>query len=126
MRKLIEKQDIEERSIQIIGGDIFTQDGWTSVPNCILETHRLSSNAKLVYCMILRRAQRKDFCFPGQDGVGDELGMSRQTVASAIKELQTAGCLIVIRRGQGKTNIYKLPINKLEKIFKKKNVQKGL
>lgn len=124
LEKLIDKKYILEKTIQLEGGDVFTREGWTAVPNCILETPILSSSAKLVYCMILRRAQAKDYCFPGQERIGKDLGMSERTVREAIKELEKSGCLKMIRRGQGKTNIYKLPMRKLDKILKKKSVEK--
>ena len=46
---------------------------------------------------------------PGADTMAAHLGLSTRRAGEHIRELVTAGHLIAIRRGRGKTNLYKLP-----------------
>lgn len=115
----IEKRRKEmEADIVIEGGDILTVGGYTIVPNYILETPKLSSNSKLVYALLLRRAQNKDYSFPGQEKLGKDCGLSARTVWTCLKELEKKHCLKIQRRGQGKTNLYILTLKKLEQKLK--------
>ena len=47
-------------------------------------------------------------CFPGQDTLAQHMGMSVSRVNEYIKELEAAGLVEITRRGQGKTNLYKV------------------
>ena len=97
-----------QRNIKLIGADPLTQRGFTQVPNAILKTKEISAGAKLTYAMLLSYAMNKDECFPGQDRLGDDMGISRQTVNGYIRELDTKGFIKIIRQGQGKSNIYEI------------------
>src|SRR6185503_6306430 len=95
-------------SIVLKGFDPVTAGGFTQIPNILLRTPDLSSQAKIVYAQLLSYAWSNDRCFPGQECMGEDLGASRTTIYRALQELQDAGWLEVERRGQGKTNIYVL------------------
>lgn len=97
-----------ERNIILRGADPFTQRGFTQVPNHLLESAAISPGAKLVYAMLLKYAWYNDYCFPGQDTVAKDMGVSRQTVNTHIKELATKGLIAVKRQGQGRPNVYEL------------------
>ena len=101
---LLEKYE----SIVLKGFDPVTAGGFTQIPNILLRTPDLSSQAKIVYAQLLSYAWSHDRCFPGQERMGEDLGASRTTTYRALQELQDAGWLDVARRGQGKTNIYVL------------------
>ena len=79
-----------------------------SVPNFILTDKNLSLGAKLTYAIFLHYAWHKDNCFPGQERLGEDMGMSRTRVSEFIQELERAALVEITRRGQGKTNIYKI------------------
>jgi DNA-binding transcriptional regulator GbsR (MarR family) len=68
----------------------------------------LKSATVVVYCVLLSYA---DFntgrCFPGIQTICDLSGLSRQTVAKSIKELEDWGLVQVTRR-QGSHNVYQL------------------
>jgi biotin operon repressor len=100
---------IAERTIEMDAAfDPITRGGFTQVPNFILTDGTLSLGAKVAYSMFLHYAWHKDSCFPGQDTLGKEMGMSKSRVNEFIKELERVGLVEIRRRGQGKTNIYRI------------------
>ena len=99
---------IAEKTIELETLDPIARFGFTQVPNFILTNPALGVGAKITYAMFLHYAWHKDNCFPGQDRLAVDMGMSKSRVNEFIKELETAGFVEIIRRGQGKTNIYKI------------------
>jgi hypothetical protein len=97
---------VRERNIQLDTLDPVTRHGFTQVPNFILKDPYLSVGAKLTYAMFLSYAWNNDSCFPGQDRLAEDMGMSRPRVTCFVSELQKAGLVTVQRRGLGKTNLY--------------------
>src|SRR5580693_9266715 len=88
--------------------DPISRGGFTQIPNFILTDNTLSLGAKVAYAMFLHYAWHKDSCFPGQDRLGEAMGMSKSRVNEFIKELERVGLIEIRRRGQGKTNIYRI------------------
>ena len=95
-----------ERNIKFEAADPVSAHGFTQVPNFILKMPSLSVGAKVVYAMFLSYGWHNDFCFPGQDRLAADMGMTRPRVTQLIGELQQAGLIEIERRGQGKTNFY--------------------
>ena len=89
---------------------MLSQKGFTQVPNHILESRKLSPGAKLAYAMLLKYAWQNDFCFPGQDSLAADMGVSRQSANTYIKELEKKDFIAIKRQGQGKPNIYTLKL----------------
>jgi len=100
--------ELLERNIKIIGADPLTQRGFTQVPNAILKSNQVTAGAKLTYAMLLSYAMNKDQCFPGQERLSEDMGVSRQTVNGYIKELEKKGFIKKTRRGLGKSNLYEI------------------
>ena len=99
---------IRERNIELATLDPVARGGFTQVPNFILKDGDLSLGAKVTYSMFLHYAWHNDSCFPGQERLADDMGMSQPRVSQFIKELQAADLVEITRRGQGKTNLYKI------------------
>jgi hypothetical protein len=99
-----------KRNIEIIGADLVTRHGFTQVPNFILTNKDLSVGAKLYYAMLLKYAREKDYCFPGQQTLAEDMGSSERSVRTYQKELEDADLLEVTQRGLGQTSIYKLDL----------------
>jgi len=97
---------IREKNIKLATKDPVVLGGFTQVPNFILKDPALSVGAKVAYAMFLSYAWNNDSCFPGQDKLAADMGMSRPRVTQLISELQDAGLVSIQRRGLGKTNIY--------------------
>lgn len=110
MQRLGETAAFRDRNLRLRGADIATQRGWTGVPNFILESEKISIGAKLTYAMLLKYARELDECFPGQDRLARDMGTSRQSVNTYIKELSDVGLIAVQRRGQGRPNLYTIHI----------------
>lgn len=97
---------IKERNLQLDTTDPIGRGGFTQVPNFILKDSTLSLGAKVAYAMFLSYAWNNDSCFPGQDRLAEDMGMSRSRVTEFVGELQRARFVTIERRGQGKTNLY--------------------
>ena len=77
-------------------------------PNFILKDPNLSTGSKIAYAMFLSYAWHNESCFPGQDRLAKDMGVTRPRVTQLISELEKAGLITVQRRGQGKTNVYQI------------------
>src|SRR5438132_8054817 len=97
---------MRERNIQLDTLDPVARGGFTQVPNFILKNSNLSVGSKVVYAMFLSYAWHNDSCFPGQERLAEDMGMSRSRVTEFVSELEKGGLVTIQRRGQGKTNIY--------------------
>ncbi|MCC6947003.1 MAG: helix-turn-helix domain-containing protein [Bradyrhizobiaceae bacterium] len=99
---------IKDRNIVLKNADIATTHGFTQVPNFILRTKKLSAGDKLAFAMLLSYAWQNDFCFPGQQRLAADMGITERSVRTHLKALEAAGLLAITQRGQGKTNLYEL------------------
>src|ERR1700726_674511 len=102
----------QRRNIILKGADAATAQGFTQVPNFLLKSKKLSSGDKMTFAMLLSYAWQNDFCFPGQVRLGQDLGLHEVNVRKHLKSLEANGLLEITRRGQGKTNIYDLNLNR--------------
>jgi len=111
-------QIIKEKNIELDAAfDPISRGGFTQVPNCVLRNPSLSIGAKLAYAMFLSYAWHHDFCYPGQDRMAQDMGMSRSRVTEFVTELQKAGLITIHRRGQGKTNNYTIHLQVKSKVI---------
>ena len=99
---------LKDRNIVLKGADIVTAQGFTQVPNFLLRSKKLSAGDKMTFAMLLSYAWQNDYCFPGQIRLAHDLGVHETNVRKHLKSLQANGLLTIVRRGQGKTNVYQL------------------
>src|SRR5919199_350993 len=85
------------------------RQGFTQIPNAILRRRDISPGAKLAYVMLLSYAWQKDSCFPGQEALAEDMGVTSRSVRTYLQQLVSSGLLIVKQRGLGLTNVYYLP-----------------
>jgi biotin operon repressor len=97
---------LKEKNLKLDTLNPVLQGGFTQVPNFILKDAGLSLGAKVTYAMFLSYAWHNDSCFPGQDRLAEDMGMSRSRVTEFVGELEGSGLISIQRRGQGKTNLY--------------------
>src|SRR5438105_13287033 len=97
---------IKEKNLKIATDNPVVRGGFTQVPNFILQDSELSLGAKVAYAMFLSYAWHNNSCFPGQERLAEDMGMSRSRVTEFVGELEKAGLVAIQRRGQGKTNLY--------------------
>ena len=93
-----------EQNIKINSADPIAVHGFTQVPNFILKNPDISIGAKTTYALFLSYAWHNQFCFPGQERLAKDMGIA--SVNRFIKELESCDLIEIIRRGQGKTNLY--------------------
>lgn len=62
--------------------------GITQVPNLILKNPEISIGVKVAYTMFSSYAWHNDSCFPGQDRLAEDMGMSRSRVTEFVGELE--------------------------------------
>src|SRR5258707_5406000 len=99
---------LKEKNLKLDTSNPVLQGGFTQVPNFILRNPDISVGAKVAYAMFLSYAWHNDSCFPGQERMAKDMGMSVSRVNEFIKGLEAAGFIAILRRGQGKTNLYKI------------------
>jgi len=95
-----------EQNIKLNTADPIARYGFTQLPNFILRDPNLSVGAKATYALFLSYAWHNNLCFPGQERLANDMGMSIGSINAFIKELEALGLIEIERRGQGKTNIY--------------------
>lgn len=115
------KDLVRERSIILKGADAISQHGFTQVPNAVLKSAAISPGAKLTYAMLLSYAWHEDFCFPGQERLAKDMGVSRRSTNTYIQELSSKKFLSIKRLGQGRTNIYELNLTPAKRRRKRNN-----
>ncbi|MFY0609956.1 MAG: helix-turn-helix domain-containing protein [Hyphomicrobiaceae bacterium] len=108
MKQISEPLADRYKNIILDGFDPVAAAGFTQVPNVILKSTDLSVGAKLAYAMLLSYAWQKDSCFPGQETLAADMGVSKRSVITFIKELDRAGFVSVKRQGLGQVNLYTL------------------
>lgn len=80
--------------------------GFTLIPNGVLRDPGISFGARLTYTLLLSYAWQAGSCFPGQERMATDLGVTRQAVNKYLNELKEASYITWERRGLGKTNVY--------------------
>ncbi len=97
-----------EQNIELNTKDPVARGGFTQVPNFILEDPNLGLGAKVIYAMFLRYAWHNNLVFPGQETLAKAIGMSPSRVSEFTKQLSDCGLIEITRRGQGRTNLYRI------------------
>jgi DNA-binding MarR family transcriptional regulator len=97
--------DILEKNTIVVLNEAL-KHGFAQIPRYVLQDKRLSFGARLTYAVLLSYAWQEGSCFPGQDRMAKDLGVSRQMVNEYLNELKDKKYIGWSRRGLGKTNIY--------------------
>jgi hypothetical protein len=100
----------ERRNIILKNADAATAKGFTMVPNFILKSTKLSAGDKMTFAMLLSYAWQRDFCYPGQKRLAEDLGLTDRSVRTHLKALEIVGLMAIKRLGQGKNNVYELDL----------------
>lgn len=103
--------DILDHNIILRGADVLTAKGFTQVPNHVLVSDRLSPGAKLAYAMLLKYAWQNDRCFPGQERLAKDMGVTDRSVRTYLQELEARQFIAIKQRGLGKPNLYELNLS---------------
>ena len=98
------KNILEKNTIVVLNESL--KHGFTQLPRFVLKDKKLSFGARLTYAVLLSYAWQEDSCFPGQDKMANDLGVSRQAINGYLTELKDNNYINWERRGLGKTNVY--------------------
>ena len=113
-----------EQNMKLNTADPIARYGFTQLPNFILRNPEISVGAKTVYALLLSYAWHNNLCFPGQDRLAEDMGLTRPRVTQLLSELQSFDLIEIERRGQGKTNFYTVNFVVKRKGAKGSNTQK--
>src|SRR5712671_2338850 len=100
--------EILDRNIILKGADLLTAKGFTMVPNHLLISSKISPGAKLTYAMLLKYAWQDDYCFPGQERLAKDMGVTDRSVRTYLQELEAQKFINIKQQGQGRPNFYVL------------------
>ncbi len=95
---------LEKHTIVVLNQAL--KHGFAQIPRYILCDKRLTPGARLTYAVLLSYAWQEGSCFPGQEKMASNLGVSRQMVNTYLNELRQHKYIDWERRGLGKTNVY--------------------
>ncbi len=73
------------QNIILKGFDPVSANGFTQVPNVLLNDPALGFSAKVVYGKLLSYAWHNHLVFPGQERMAKDIGTSQPTVTRAIR-----------------------------------------
>lgn len=76
------------------------------IPNWLMERREISAGAKLLYARLAQHASKKDHCWPGQQALTEEMGVSERQLRRYISELETSTLIETKSRGMGHTQEY--------------------
>jgi len=80
--------------------------GFSQVPNVVLRNPLLSSNAKVLYCLLLSHAWHDNECFPGQDRLAGYMGCTRKHVNTILQELRRHK--LIDWKRTGRSSLYRI------------------
>lgn len=78
------------------------------IPDAILSYPKISAQAKLVFGRMLKYCGRKTHCWPSQEVMAMEFGLSDRSIRTCINELRDDGLITVVQRGLQQSNLYYL------------------
>ena len=84
------------------------KQGFTQLPNRVLKDTRLSFGARLTYAVLLSYAWDKESCFPGQNTMAEDLGVSARSIRTFLHQLKEYGSISWKYQGPSKPNMYSL------------------
>ena len=79
---------------------------FTIVPNEMLYQSQLSIPARYLYCVLLMRCGKNDYCYPSQTNLATNLGITDRHVRTLLNELISGGLVKRERSGFNKANHY--------------------
>lgn len=106
------REPCADNPVQITGGTGLLYERFTQVSNELLHDTTVSPDARFLYCLLafhINNERRKDGdteVWPSQKTLGAQIGKAPRTVRGYLRELEQAGWITTIQRGDKQTNIY--------------------
>lgn len=102
--QLREVGGLRQKTLVILDNNI--RQGFAQVPNIVLRDSLLSGNEKTLYALLLSYAWQDNECFPGQERLAKDMGLTRKSINQLLGKLRQAGLIGWKRQGLGKVNLY--------------------
>ena len=99
---------LKARFERIIVENEMLKAGFAAVPYLVLKDIRLSVGARLAYAILLMYAWQEGSCFPGQQRMATDMGLSSRHLRRALAELRDVGYISWRKLMPGGTNTYTL------------------
>ncbi len=99
---------VRERLQRVIIENEMLKAGFAAFPYMVLRDVRLSVGARLSYAVLLMYAWQEGSCFPGQDRMALDLGVSPRNLRRLLAELRDYGYVSWKKTTPGGTNTYYL------------------
>jgi predicted ArsR family transcriptional regulator len=61
--------------------------------------------------MLLKYAWQNDYCFPGQERLAKDMGVTDRSIRTYLQELEREHFVAIKQRGLGKPNLYELNLS---------------
>lgn len=97
---------VRKRYEQIIIENEMLRAGFAAMPYLVLRDKRLTIGARLAYGVLLSYAWQDGACFPGQETMAEDIGVSSRQLRDYLNELRENGYIRIKRQGLNKPNIY--------------------
>ena len=81
------KEILDRHTIMVLNEAL--KQGFTQIPRYILRDKRLSFGARLTYAVLLSYAWQDESCFPGQERMAKDLGVTRKSINDYLNELKS-------------------------------------
>jgi len=101
-----DKNNGSEQQKTLIFKDASIRKGFAQVPNVVLRDSKLSASAKVLYALLLSYAWQDNECFPGQDTLAENMGLTVRSITTLLHQLRAKKLIGWKRQGLGKVNIY--------------------
>lgn len=96
----------QKKQKTLIFQDANLRQGFAQVPNVVLRDARITGNEKILYALLLSYAWQDNECFPGQDLLAENMGLTLRSIGRLLNSLRKKKLIGWKRQGQGKVNIY--------------------
>src|SRR3972149_985905 len=100
---------LKERLEQIVVENEMLRAGFAAFPYLVLRDVRLSVGARLAYAVLLMYAWQEGSCFPGQERMASDMGVSSRHLRRFLTELRNHQYISWRKVLPGGTNTYVLP-----------------
>lgn len=87
--------------------------GWSAIPNWMLRDPSIDRNVKLVYVVLSGRVNKFKVCWPSQQSIASDAGISVATVKRTLSKMEDLGILTIRTEttATGRRNSYRLHIH---------------
>lgn len=110
---------VKARVEQIIVENTLLRAGFAAFPYLVMKDRSLSIGARLAYAFLLMYAWQEGSCFPGQETLADDMGISRAQVQRFLYELRDQQYIRIERTDRRFNNTYIILDKKPSKLRKR-------